>query len=139
TAVPCFGSAGGDGAWYLMHQFGDERLRCVVFDGRYKTWYYADHPESGGEFTAACSPLRQRSRGADFAGFCVFGDYGPAETEGPMQSTTNEGPMMESTTTEGPMMESTTTEGPMMESTTTEPAVVTSPPAGDTTVTPILP
>ncbi|EER06885.1 hypothetical protein Pmar_PMAR028347 [Perkinsus marinus ATCC 50983] len=45
TAVPCFGPAGGDGAWYLMHQFGDERLYCVVFDGKYKTWYSADQPK----------------------------------------------------------------------------------------------
>ncbi|EER06515.1 hypothetical protein Pmar_PMAR027046, partial [Perkinsus marinus ATCC 50983] len=45
TAVPCFGPAGGDGTWYLMHQFGDERLHCVVFDGKYKTWYSADQPK----------------------------------------------------------------------------------------------
>ncbi|KAF4659309.1 hypothetical protein FOL47_007622, partial [Perkinsus chesapeaki] len=45
TAVPCFGSAGGDGAWYLMHQFSDERLHCVVFDNDYKTWYSASQPD----------------------------------------------------------------------------------------------
>ncbi|KAF4657223.1 hypothetical protein FOL46_007501 [Perkinsus olseni] len=236
TAVPCFGSAGGDGAWYLMHQFGDERLHCVVFDGKYKTWYYADHPErrdpvrvTSGDVLLAMRKhsgymrgyrVKPLAHGLPFilqwrgvqrgmqsttakiergcGGFCVFGDYGPMytvddtyrvddstielsfdhsvltattpyphsdttkpdtpKTEGPIQPTTTEGPMMESTTTEGPMMESTTTEGPMMESTTTEgpmmestttegpmmestteSAVVTSPPAGDTTVTPILP
>ncbi|KAF4658352.1 hypothetical protein FOL47_008007 [Perkinsus chesapeaki] len=44
TAVPCFGSAGADGAWYLIHQFNDERLHCVVFDD-HKAWYSASHPK----------------------------------------------------------------------------------------------
>ncbi|KAF4675253.1 hypothetical protein FOZ60_001070 [Perkinsus olseni] len=122
--------------------FDDERLHCVVFDGKYKTWYYADHPErrdpvrvTSGDVLLAMrkhsvegsstryAVLYGKDREAVVA-FCVFGDYGPmyiVDDTYRVEDSTIELSFDHSVlTATTPPYESTATEGPMMESTTTE-------------------